>query len=80
MEPARRVRGRRCGGRQPEKGEAAKVAALEAASLEAQSKLVEAVEAAKASLAATVGELDAALPNIALCEPSLSIRLTAAEG
>ena len=29
-------------------------------------------EAAKASLAATVGELDAALPNIALCEPSLA--------
>ena len=29
-------------------------------------------EAAKSSLAATVGELDAALPKIALCEPSLA--------
>ena len=29
-------------------------------------------EAAKSSLAATVGELDSALPNIALCEPSLA--------
>ena len=29
-------------------------------------------EAAKASLAATVGELDAALPSMALCEPSLA--------
>ena len=29
-------------------------------------------EAAKASLAATVGELDAALPNMALCEPSFA--------
>ena len=29
-------------------------------------------EAAKASLSATVGELDAALPSIAMCEPSLA--------
>jgi hypothetical protein len=29
-------------------------------------------EAAKASLAATVGELDSTLPNIALCEPNLA--------
>ena len=28
-------------------------------------------EAAKASLAATIGELDVALPNMMLCEPSL---------
>lgn len=31
------------------------------------------LEAAKASLAATVGELDAALPNMALCAPSLAM-------
>ena len=30
------------------------------------------LEAAKASLAATVGELDSALPSIAMCEPSLA--------